>query len=404
MTTSKPPFNEVKTSKPPAVDPQSQPSAQSADLKLDSATLLEYVQTTYLNADEWKGPLTLQQYLDRETILQETDLTKDGGITGWILTSDTLPRNPDGSRPILASCESIHIRAYIARGGEVQKVQAHGIASVFTRPEYRGRGYAGRMMAELGKKLENWKQPEHLTSPFSVLFSDIGPKFYARHGWNVFPSTHIHMPPLDRKTYDALKATLPAVEDLALADLQHITTTHYVEKRLQEQSEAHPGTTYVSIPPDMEHFTWHFARDEFQSKLLGKGDPKVKGAIHRGTGLGLIWCRVYAANEKDFQLHILHSIIPPAIENSPGTQAAMAALLLRAQLEAQEWGMAAGVEVWDPIELSVASAQILRTEEQGQVEVITRDKESLCSLRWNAQLENKDQDMIWLANEKYGWC
>ncbi|ETI20881.1 hypothetical protein G647_07224 [Cladophialophora carrionii CBS 160.54] len=394
-------FASLPASQPPVIDADSLPSAHSTDLKLEPATLLEYVQMTYLNADEWKGPLTIEQYLQREDILQAVDLTKDARITGWILTSDSLPRNTDGSRPILASCESIPIHAYVARDGVVEKVQAHGVASVYNRPEHRGRGYASRMMAELGKRLETWQSPNGRTNRFSVLFSDIGQTFYARFGWKVFPSTHIHLQQINRLAYERATSGLPAVEDLSLEDLKSIPTIEYVERRLQEISTAEPGKTHVAIRPDLEHFEWHFARDEFQTNVMGKHFPKVKGAIHRSTGLALIWCRVYAAKKSDWQLHILHTVVPPSMQNSQEAEAVMAALLARAQLEAHEWEMASGVEVWDPSDLVVASAQRLRTEEQGKVDIITRDKEHLCSLRWSGE---PDEDVVWLAKEKYAWC
>ncbi|KAK4940840.1 hypothetical protein LTR10_019112 [Elasticomyces elasticus] len=391
----------LTTSKPSALDEHFLPSTQSPDLKVEPATPLEYLQTTHLNAEEWKGPLDLQQYLEREEVLQQTDLTKDGRITGWILTSDAIPCNPNGTRPIFASCETIQVCAYVAHKGYIQNVQAHGIASVFTRSEYRGKGYAARMMVELGKRLESWQKLEDLSNAFSVLYSDIGPKFYARHGWKVFPSTHIHLALLGQNDYDRAKGELPSVEELAMSDLHDIPTVRYVEQRLQEQSTARPNTTFVAIRPDLEHFGWHIARDEFQCQLLGKGHPSVKGAIHRETGLALIWCRVFAASEQDWQLHILHTVIPPSIQNSADAQAAMAALLLRAQLEASRWDMVAGVEVWDPSELTIAAAQKLKAQEQDKVDVITRDKEHLCSLRWN---KHEDEDVTWLANEKYAWC
>jgi hypothetical protein len=83
-------------------------------------------------------------------------------------------------------------------------------------------------------------------------------------------------------------------------------------------------------------------------------------------------------------------------------QDAMAALLLRSQLEAHDWDMAAGVEVWDPPSLVVASAGNLRSEEQGNVEIITRDKEHICSLRWAGDSETRSVE--WIAKEKYAWC
>ena len=336
-------FSSISTSKPPILESLS--SAQSPDLKLEPATLLEYVQTAYLNAEEWRGPLTLDQYLQREDILQATDLTRGGRITGWILTSESMPRNPDGSRPIFASCESIPIHAYIARDGALEHIQAHGIASVYNRVEHRGKGYASRMMADLGKKLETWQSADDAANQFSVLFSDIGQIFYARFGWKVFPSTHIHLEATEQSVYSSTKPAFPAVEDLSLEELKHLPTIDYFEQRLRDTSKANPERTVVAIRPDLEHFGWHFARDEFQTRIMGNGFPKVKGALHRATGLGLIWCRVYAAKKSEWQLHILHTIIPPVVENSADAQDAMAALLLRAQSEAHDWEMSAGIEV-----------------------------------------------------------
>ncbi len=394
-------FTSIPTSKPPLIDANSLPSAQSPDLKLEPGTLLEYVQTAYLNADEWRGPLTMEQYLRREDVLQQVALTKDGRITGWILTTDALPKNSDGSRPIFASCESILNHAYVARDGALEKVQVHGIASVYNRPEHRGKGYASRMMADLAQRLETWQSSAGIKNPYSVLFSDIGQTFYARHGWQAFSSTHIHLDALNQTAYGSAKSSFPEVEELSFEDLKDLPIVDYFEHRLQKTSVATPGTTHVAIRPDLEHFEWHFARDEVQTEIIGKSFPKVKGAIHRPTGLALIWHRVYAARKSDWQLHILHVVVPPSVANSEKAESAMAALLLRAQLEAHAWDMTSGVELWDPSELVIASAQKLRSKEQGKVEIITRDKEHLCSLRWAAGV---NEEVVWLAKEKYGWC
>src|ERR1700760_1346500 len=110
-------FASLSTSQPPVLPPDSLPSSQSTDIKLEPATFLEYAQTAHLNADEWRGPLTMHQYLQREDALQAVELTRNGRITGWILTTDSLPKNADGSRVILASCESLLSHAYLAQDG-----------------------------------------------------------------------------------------------------------------------------------------------------------------------------------------------------------------------------------------------------------------------------------------------
>jgi GNAT superfamily N-acetyltransferase len=392
------------TGTPEPVPKNLRPASTSDDLVLIPANDLEYVQTWHLNAGEWRGPLSLEQYLRRERTLQTIDLTKDGRITAWILTSDKLPRALDGSRAILASCETLLKHAYIAKDGKVQEILAHGIGSVYCRPEYRGSGYAGRMMVELGKAMETWQQPNGTKGTFSVLYSDIGVKFYSQRGWKVFPSTHIHLMPADRSTHATIKtrANLPDVEDLTVNDLSNIPMIDQLKRELVDMSKLKPATPHVAIRPDMPHVQWHIAREEIQARELGvsQGTPLVKGAIHKLTGTALLWSRVYASKEAENQLHILRTIVDPTRKaTEPDIQSALASLLLRAQFEASEWNMQNGVEVWSPSDAVVTAAQSLH--EGKKIEVISRDKEHVCSLKW---VGGDDEDVVWVANEKYAWC
>lgn len=386
---------------PPPVEKGSLPSAQSADLVLVPASDPEYVQTAYLNGEAWMGSLTMDQYLEREVDLQAVSLTKDGRITCWMLTSNALPTNPDGTRPILAACESIPMSAYIARNSEVQMVQVHGIASVYTRPEHRGKGYAGRMMADLGKRLESWQQNNSQQNSFSVLYSDIGQNFYAQFGWKPLESTHIRLSPLPRSAYEKVAASLPALQDLSASDLQNLPTSRHTEEKLQRLSAENPSVIFTAIRPDVDQFEWHHAREEYLNKILARDPPSVKGAIHRESGLAVIWSRRYAAQPKDWQLSVLHTVIPSNIEPSEENRRIFAALLLRSQLEAADCDMAAGVDIWDPPHLVVSAAKLLRTSDEPKVEVITRDKEHICSLRWPASQEH---DFVWVDKQEYGWC
>jgi GNAT superfamily N-acetyltransferase len=394
---------EADKTKPSPISADQLPSADSEDLILVPATQQELDQCQRLNAAEWKGPLTIDQYLDREKHLFSQELTKNGKAHGWILTSTRLPLAPDGSRQILSSCETILVNAYIARGGALQKVLVHGIGSVFCRKEHRGKGYAGRMMTELGKRLETWQQPNGDKGKFSVLYSDIGENFYSRFGWKVFPSTHIHLDPMSEGEHAKASKGLPAVQDVLHDDLQELQSAQYVEQELRSQSENGPSTTFVSIRPDLDHFQWHHAREEIVASSLGKPFPIVKGAIHKPTGIAVIWNRVFAANPKENQLHILHTIIPPEMKYSVEGLKALSALFLRAQLEAGRWDMQGGIEIWDPSDTIIAAAQNLRTEANDKVELIHRDKEHVCSLRWLGPGGN-DADVVWLYNQKYAWC
>ncbi|PTU20071.1 hypothetical protein P175DRAFT_0502216 [Aspergillus ochraceoroseus IBT 24754] len=97
----------------------------------------------------------------------------------------------NGNRVILASCESFRKQALVRDvNGTCSDGIAHGIASVYCDPKLRGRGYASRLLRELSRPLPTtWQtQGRGKRCIASVLFSDIGPKFYQSLGWEPFPS------------------------------------------------------------------------------------------------------------------------------------------------------------------------------------------------------------------------
>ena len=148
------------------------PDSNSPTIQLVQATDQELDTCAELNGASWSGPLSLEAYLRREKHLSSQALTVNGGATVWILV-DTADSNQP--RRILSACESLRKRALVARPGEgIEEIISHGIGSVYCREEYRGHGYARRMMDELGKKLEFWQQEAGNRAMFNVLFSDIG--------------------------------------------------------------------------------------------------------------------------------------------------------------------------------------------------------------------------------------
>lgn len=153
------------------------PRGDSPTLALVHPTAEEQLIQSKLNGAEWRGALSLPAYLQRETTLSQQALTKEGGITYWILIDTALKKNPldpnSGTRLPLASCETYRKKALVWQDGQIQEVVAHGVGSVFCGQHLRGKGYAQRMMTELGKALQT-----HLTndqeSLFTILYSDIG--------------------------------------------------------------------------------------------------------------------------------------------------------------------------------------------------------------------------------------
>ena len=149
------------------------PFSESPTLALVHPTATEQLAIWHLNAQTWRGPLSLASYVRREEVLRNQALTRDSGMTFWVLVDTSTP----ASRPreILASCETFRKRALLRHGPKkVEEVVSHAIGSVFCNPQLRGRGYAQRMLKELGQKLHTWQQQDETQTDFTVLFSDIG--------------------------------------------------------------------------------------------------------------------------------------------------------------------------------------------------------------------------------------
>lgn len=144
------------------------PDSASLNLRLVHPTEKEKVEQWSKNGVSWKGALSLEAYQRRERYLLQAPLAKDGGLTHWILVDSDAE-----DRQVFAGCETLKKKALMAWNGKVEDIICHGIGSVFSPPEYRGRGYGRRLMKELGPKLESW-QSKDKQCLFSVLYSDIG--------------------------------------------------------------------------------------------------------------------------------------------------------------------------------------------------------------------------------------
>lgn len=151
------------------------PRSTSPTLLLTHPTPAENDENLKLNGTSWRGALSLPAYLRREAHLAKQAFTRDGGLTAWILVDSSVPHDPRTPRRILSSCETLRKRGLVATSeGKVEEVVCHGVGSVFCAEQFRGRGYAGRMMKELGRELERWQQKAGVKSSFTVLYSDIG--------------------------------------------------------------------------------------------------------------------------------------------------------------------------------------------------------------------------------------
>lgn len=385
------------------------PAGDSPDLMLVPATPEERVASIKLNSRAWKGPLDVDTYIAREDHLHRQRLTR-AGLTCWILVDRNEPEN---SRTILSSCETYQKKALLAYDGRVEDTATHAVGCVYCRPEFRGKGYAKRMLEELSTKLDTWnmeKEPRG-RALFTILFSDIGKKFYAQFGWRAFQSSHLALPPLAEALPNGVGAGAAGgaagkTRDLYAEDVQRYMCNETVLGNLREQlrtaSQNSPGAK-VAILPDYDHFVWHWAREEFLAKNMFKhrSPPVIKGAGNDEARVYCTWNRSFGQNPEDNVLYILRWVYdePTSTEEEQSLVRAMAGLLRRAQLEADEWNLHT-VEFWNPTPLLQKAVALLDPGAQ----VVHREKSSIPSLRWTGAEQGLGEQVEWFLNEKYTWC
>ena len=408
------PAAKLDFSPPQAVDPATLPNGDSPDLELVIASPEELQQCILLDFTSWGGPLSAEAYLRREEHLWATDLSQNGGLSGWILVDRNDQKSP---RNILAACESIRKRALVASktAKEVKDTWAFAIGSVYCREEYRGKGYAVRMMAELRQKLEYWQQKGGLKTEFTVLYSDIGKvcpremagltidvnqNFYAKNGWIPYASCHISLP-AKRDVQQSSRPRMLRAEDVA--DLCQ-KDEQILRQALGDFSSQNHDFRLAWIP-DAATMQWHHAREEFLSTELLEKIPEVKGALiesENGKSAWCIWNRVFSKNQKENVLYILRIVIEGEdhtgkhIDSEQVKQ--VAACLSAAQDEAALWGMSS-VDMWNPSPTVFAGCR----EVHPASEIIHRDQESITCMNWYGEQPGAER-VEWVANEKFGWC
>jgi GNAT superfamily N-acetyltransferase len=413
----------------PAMSIDGLPSASSPDLVLAEPTPTERLLIHQQNSVEWGGALSRDLYVSREEALAHgSELTRNGGLTKWVLVDKHL--HPD-ARPLLCSAESFRKRVFIKRpdSDDVREEICHGIGSVFCFPEYRGHGYASKMMTMLGEKLKTW-QSEEVGRPvaFSTLWSDIGKKFYAAHGWLPFSSTHVEFPPASAPSEDELPSD---IKILKAGDLEPFINDDIalIKSTLQATND---GKTHVTILPDMAHIQWHRSREEYLTKtLFFNHTPTVRGACvgTPGNRVWALWTRAYygklddpkagntlyflrlvVEDEDRHHHHVVDGVNGDNLASNgasahPKLQeraAQLKAILQIAQGEAREW-KTHHVELWNPSPL----VQRLIEETGLDHTRVQREKLSIPSVMWYGEGGNEEimqGNVMWAKNEKYAWC
>jgi hypothetical protein len=256
------------------------------------------------------------------------------------------------------------------------------------------------MLKEVAVKLKEWQTDKSLgspTVPFSFLYSDIGRKYYANYGWQVYPSTHISLSPCALPT-----TSTNGIELLKDEDIAALCTVDEAKIRSQLSNIKDNKTTVAQIP-DHDSMQWHHLREDFVTRKVFGKTPITKGALagSPGSRVWAIWTRSFYGPldpESGNTLHILRLVIEDETASDENAEK-LKAILQQAQAEALEWKLSQ-VEFWNPT--GVVKGLVEKTGLE--FKEVDRQEESIASLMWYGEGSGKEDAITWVVNEKFGWC
>lgn len=380
------------------------PSSSSSTIILDSPTALERSRAWTYSQPEWGNSLTVPEYLNREEYLLTIPLARDGGITNWILTDSAAAVDPiTAERPVLASCETLRKRALVrGKDGVIRDVWAHGVASVFTYSGFRRRGYASKMMELLRARMQA-TQRESGEPAFSVLFSDVGKEFYAKHGWMPLENTQVeYRVKRNPVEFDASTIKLLGDEDLlALAERDE----ELIRKEMALPNSSDASKTRVAVLPDIQTLQWHLYRQAFICNAAYGRKPTVHGALYASPTTG---SRVWGLFERNHYggpnkpeknvLSFLRFVVEDSNISDQELSEAVVGIFRAAEREARDWECSK-VEIWNPLG---RVRKIVENAAEFESIFVVRDAKSLASLNWFGQ--GAAEDLDWVVNERFERC
>ncbi|MBL7716011.1 MAG: GNAT family N-acetyltransferase [Bdellovibrionales bacterium] len=245
-------------------------------MQIHQANSAEEIERDRKTAEAWGEHLTLEGYLQRESTLRETEF--GGGKRTWLATVSEVPGE------VVCSCESYETVSWF--GGK--KVQSLGLASVYTEPKFRGKGYASRMLALVADQLKK-------TYPNAFAwtgYSEVGAAIYQRVGFQI-PKTFEWKAQYPRKN--------PSIDpEVRLYTQVEILEETYAGKR----NWFTPGKPVESGEWDAVGFDgrqaiWIWGREEIYRAAKGRKAAPAHGALIQGSSgfSGLMWTLNHKADE-----------------------------------------------------------------------------------------------------------
>ncbi|KAJ1657387.1 hypothetical protein IWQ61_003207 [Dispira simplex] len=373
----------------------------------------------------WGKKLTVDKYLERERVLSHATFTGPN-LAVYVLVPRSQPDTLDMlahcdvfKRPCLvytapatsASAEKLDsgdsaeskVVSPATTGNQPTQGDAYSIASVFCPHKYRGHGYASLMMRLVYQHLQS--QPNVLVS---TLYSDVGPKFYTRCGWDTYRAFHyeIKVPSsstLTEEIRDRIEwLTSNNVDELIQQDCRQLgDKMQALTLETNAATAPSPGGRYLLILPNHATMEWHWLRAQVVGSALGYTCPERFGCkivIPDGSSSipsFMFWVHDFVTKELlVLRTHLNH-------------EHAQKLLLTAAVDEARQCGLGK-VIIWKvDHSSSFVSEEPRIIPEELPVEWKMKEVEridSLPAVAWFASEEHQTEgSLTWLCNDRYAW-
>ncbi|RDX54605.1 hypothetical protein OH76DRAFT_1397964 [Lentinus brumalis] len=402
-----------------------------ADLSLFPATPEQTRESRSRHSVQWSRGRPLHEYLHRDEVLEAHEHAANGNLITWVLA----PRNDPTTLNFLCSCETYRRAALVARpkysaeskvaDPRIEAATAYGVASVYTPPKNRKKGYARHMMRLLHWVLaprsalpstfpSEWGTPPDIemlksvglaNAQFSVLYSDVGRDFYrscgtdptSRNGWVVSGATETFWK-LDASDVIAAKKTDVRFARLSESDLAALY--EHDARWIKEDLIRHgrPGRTQFTFLPDKGVGMFVVRRImDFTPDLQPVLPSKQWGAVILPNGAHILADALAQPSPLSFVTWTLDLKTSPrtlVVSRLRADESTLPALLDELLVVARE-EQVEKVEFWymRPELRALAESNGWKTEER---------VEHLSAVKWYGA--EKEDDLEWVYNERFCWC
>ncbi|KAI9219319.1 hypothetical protein BC828DRAFT_386466 [Blastocladiella britannica] len=365
-----------------------------------------HIAATTINHAEWGKRLPLPDYLGREKALLSTPMSSPAIHRSWALMhpDDVAKWNvAEGTdlpgaavdAPILAACETFSRRAVESSNGTEKDSVMVSLGSVFVGERHRGRGYAKELMV----RVREWMVREYPAGGYSNLYSDIGPKFYARLGWHVLPSLSLTGTVADMAVaghHQQMNLQVTLLQSAVPESLYASLTYHALQAATSTKKKA------VVLALDSGTVAWFRARSDHYLTLPQYAAHRPSTSTKVGAtvpGGAILW----SVLPEPSTLYILALRIDPSL--SPIDQSAVRdALLSAAAAEARNHKLAKVTAY-----LSAEHNQVMEVLSAGWT-VAPRDSSLSSLMVWGKDDSGPDMDaaqvaesVVWVGDERYAW-